>query len=114
MLKEDLAELSAGTEISLDLNNLWQYKFDSQCEDCHLVHEGYLEISPNEDEEDEHQGWEYPYIDLYTDAGPVACDGETCEIVEVDPDAERITLMSRDYHASFEMDFEDAQYCVCA
>ena len=109
MLKEELAELSVGTEISLDLYCLWQDKFDRNHENCPLRYEGYLKISPSD-----YEGWDNPYIDLYTSAGRVACDGETCEVIEVDPNAERITMQSEDWPAAFEMDFEDAQYCVHA
>lgn len=118
MLFEELAELQSGDHINLDLYSLWQDKYGGTRNAQDLDYEGHLEMSVSdlEDDGDEEEAWEDPYIDLYTDNGPVACDGEESEVVDVDPDAETITLKSYDSYdgAPFTLSFDDASHCVRA
>lgn len=107
---EDLGDIRVGDEICLDLRELWEDKFDcSQDEQLGLAFEGYLQPSSGEDDE---CPWEDPYLDIMTDEGLVACDGEVCVVLDVDADAERIALQSSDYDKPFELDFDDAKHCV--
>lgn len=109
---EELSSLPSGDTVSLDLMRLWEGKYDREVSDNLLLsHEGRISISPNEDEE-EFDPYEYPYIDIYTDRGPVACDGETCSVIAVDSEAETVELKSYDYGESFVLSFDDAAYCV--
>lgn len=115
---EELEQLREGDEITIDFTSLWQNEFDKQGYDelacgaeeeivLPLGDDGDLRISVNSPDDAED-----PYIDLITANGPVACDGETCEIHDVDSAAEVIVMQSEDYIAEFSLSFSTAAQCV--
>lgn len=110
MPSENIAGLDPGSKVSLDIMRLWQERYEAERGDCWLECEGYIHPSPEDD--DDEGGWDYPYLDIYTDAGPVACDGETATILSVDEAAQVIELRNEDTEDEFLLSFDDAALCA--
>lgn len=116
MTNEELAALMPGEKITLDLTNLWGEEYEREGEgidsETRIILDdsfGQLVVSYNDGADPDE-----PYLDIYTENGPVACDGETCEVIFVDEDAEIIELKSEDcdFDATFTLSFVDAIHCV--
>lgn len=114
---EELEQLREGDRVSLELRKLWEEEFENQGVD--ELAEGAEEVTlPLGDDGDirlstsSYWGPDNPYISLITDAGNVACDGEICEVIEVDCDAEVIVMQTEDYGTEFSLSFVHAVQCV--